>query len=984
MSKPITNGGFSNDGSKVMTQTGTNSATLCTVTFETPYLNAKKFKYDLPITTDDQQHELTISTTLYSSNLSLAQFYMLDDMSAFITNEKNKRNNLIQQQSSSQQPPKPSKPLRTIRKIAIQSPDELLVDCSLLITALQSSKYGHKDLSFYILGDTSYSSCCVDHVSAQHVDADLIIHLGFACLTQVESIPVYYAFGTLSLVNLQQFQQLQHPQQGLHPSESQQSQQFQSNTTSSLYRIFTPLISLLFKLCSTSFSGYEIEYSPSYDDYDEYPESLMECNSDEKYHYLVLLDQRYISQQKLLNFALKTLGFVTKGTQIEAIMDDYQVMGEDKIQEVIGEYFCVGGDKTPEDIESSTLESLLFTFLTNTIIPYLKSNSLSHPLYHNMDRIIMVLATPPRSNECFNNTANNNNNNDNSPSNNPNTGSTSKQDKTNILSILSQSTKSFNGLLEFAGYTYPITYPTTAPLDQIKQDIKTLTTRQLWFRFFNQSQWKMVFISNHIPFYTPEVLQGLDDGKKNQGLEYKTIPDPASSTYLTHLAMNFTQHVIYDCFPYFSLPFDTNRGEKELKEDLNFSQSLIHLVNAINKDSQQLSQPQQQSLTNITPEQLDSLTTMELFSPSSEQSRVLSQRFYLIEKCKNVSTIGIVAGTLSNQATLLTIERLKKLCQLNDIKHYTIAIGKINEAKLLNFGDISMFVVITCPLSVLFRFHNRHGQLHATTIDQWSLQQRLAGTKAGNVNNNKEKSNVGSSGGSAPTTITSMIDIVTPYECEMALNPQEFPWNGAYTTHFNDVYANVGRMGVLKEKITKDDVDDSLNEFVTKYSNPSTTSLSDSNTTQISATDEITAGSNGSNGGLTTAMRGNRRNEEEEDCGDVRYSSIDGKYHQINKKSTNSSANTINSSAANDRTSTQLVEQQTFGLIDPTTKKQLIYVKNNVTGRITIKEREFTGLAQDFDLTEANMVIQPGLHGNSEGYISVADKKSGNVNAEKH
>lgn len=35
----------------------------------------------------------------------------------------------------------------------------------------------------FILADTSYGSCCVDEVAAQHVNADGIIHFGHACLT---------------------------------------------------------------------------------------------------------------------------------------------------------------------------------------------------------------------------------------------------------------------------------------------------------------------------------------------------------------------------------------------------------------------------------------------------------------------------------------------------------------------------------------------------------------------------------------------------------------------------------------------------------------------------------------------------------------------------------------------------------------------------------------------------------------------------------
>lgn len=47
----------------------------------------------------------------------------------------------------------------------------------------------------YVLGDTSYSSCCVDEIAAQHVDADFIIHYGNACLQPVKRTPVHHVFG---------------------------------------------------------------------------------------------------------------------------------------------------------------------------------------------------------------------------------------------------------------------------------------------------------------------------------------------------------------------------------------------------------------------------------------------------------------------------------------------------------------------------------------------------------------------------------------------------------------------------------------------------------------------------------------------------------------------------------------------------------------------------------------------------------------------
>lgn len=46
----------------------------------------------------------------------------------------------------------------------------------------------------YILADTSYGNCCVDEVAAQHVDADIVVHYGHACLSPTARLPVIYVF----------------------------------------------------------------------------------------------------------------------------------------------------------------------------------------------------------------------------------------------------------------------------------------------------------------------------------------------------------------------------------------------------------------------------------------------------------------------------------------------------------------------------------------------------------------------------------------------------------------------------------------------------------------------------------------------------------------------------------------------------------------------------------------------------------------------
>lgn len=47
----------------------------------------------------------------------------------------------------------------------------------------------------WILADTSYSSCCIDEVAAEHVNGDLVVHFGDACLNPAASIKSAYIFG---------------------------------------------------------------------------------------------------------------------------------------------------------------------------------------------------------------------------------------------------------------------------------------------------------------------------------------------------------------------------------------------------------------------------------------------------------------------------------------------------------------------------------------------------------------------------------------------------------------------------------------------------------------------------------------------------------------------------------------------------------------------------------------------------------------------
>jgi len=94
-------------------------------------------------------------------------------------------------------------------RVALQFPDEMLRDaprvCQFLMAQSkirqkrekerQHDVSEHTEPLFFVIGDTSYGNCCVDEVAAQHLDADLVVHYGHACLSPTSRLPVLYVFG---------------------------------------------------------------------------------------------------------------------------------------------------------------------------------------------------------------------------------------------------------------------------------------------------------------------------------------------------------------------------------------------------------------------------------------------------------------------------------------------------------------------------------------------------------------------------------------------------------------------------------------------------------------------------------------------------------------------------------------------------------------------------------------------------------------------
>ncbi|KAL3779178.1 hypothetical protein ACHAW5_009375 [Stephanodiscus triporus] len=104
--------------------------------------------------------------------------WLLEDAIAIAYNEKLMESSLVMEATSSA--------VRRFNQLALHDSH----DSQLLI----EEHLAHRNPLVFILGDAS-PSCCPDEVSANHLNANVIVHYGYACLAPTESVPVVYAFG---------------------------------------------------------------------------------------------------------------------------------------------------------------------------------------------------------------------------------------------------------------------------------------------------------------------------------------------------------------------------------------------------------------------------------------------------------------------------------------------------------------------------------------------------------------------------------------------------------------------------------------------------------------------------------------------------------------------------------------------------------------------------------------------------------------------
>jgi diphthamide biosynthesis protein 2 len=86
-----------------------------------------------------------------------------------------------------------------------------------------------------------------------------------------------------------------------------------------------------------------------------------------------------------------------------------------------------------------------------------------------------------------------------------------------------------------------------------------------------------------------------------------------------------------------------------------------------------------------------------LSSTCANIGKVLMQRFYLIEKVRDATRIGVLVGTLGVSRYRTIIDHVLSSIKASGKRAYTFLVGKPNVPKLANFPEVEVFVLVACP-----------------------------------------------------------------------------------------------------------------------------------------------------------------------------------------------------------------------------------------------------------------------------------------------
>eukprot|EP00878_Enallax_costatus_P018217 GHUV01019170.1.p1 GENE.GHUV01019170.1~~GHUV01019170.1.p1 ORF type:complete len:290 (+),score=85.29 GHUV01019170.1:1008-1877(+) len=81
--------------------------------------------------------------------------------------------------------------------------------------------------------------------------------------------------------------------------------------------------------------------------------------------------------------------------------------------------------------------------------------------------------------------------------------------------------------------------------------------------------------------------------------------------------------------------------------------------------------------------------------------RLLKRRYYLVERARSATMVGLLVGTLGAAGYLEALNVLRGLAKKAGKKTYTLLMGKPNPAKLANFPEIEVFVMLADPQGLI-------------------------------------------------------------------------------------------------------------------------------------------------------------------------------------------------------------------------------------------------------------------------------------------
>ncbi|XP_049735011.1 2-(3-amino-3-carboxypropyl)histidine synthase subunit 2 isoform X2 [Elephas maximus indicus] len=86
---------------------------------------------------------------------------------------------------------------------------------------------------------------------------------------------------------------------------------------------------------------------------------------------------------------------------------------------------------------------------------------------------------------------------------------------------------------------------------------------------------------------------------------------------------------------------------------------------------------------------------------SVRAGRLRARRQYLVERARDARVVGLLAGTLGVARYREALAHLRNLTQAAGKRSYVLALGRPTPAKLANFPEVDVFVLLACPLGAL-------------------------------------------------------------------------------------------------------------------------------------------------------------------------------------------------------------------------------------------------------------------------------------------